>query len=347
MKKEYEMKYINTDCPICNRVHELEIKSRNTQGLIKGEVVEYEEKYLECRDIESDENEFVSASLMDENLLRARDAYRAENGLLTSNEIAEIRQFYGLTQSDFSNLLGWGDVTVTRYESKTIQDETYDNLMRMAYESPVFALESLTRHKEKFTQEKYEKVRRSVIVKVQQYGTLYLKKQEIQSMYASYDSESVFNGQKILDIGKVNDVIGYFAQYTNKLYKVKLMKLLWYADVLHYKRHGKAMMGLVYQHKNHGALPLAYNEIIYLPSVKVQEEIWNEDIGYKIVPVGETDLSKFTKQELDILQLLTKKFRDARARDIVDYMHEEAAYKETQPNQVISYEIAKELNELI
>ena len=44
---------------------------------------------------------------MDENLLRARDAYRTQKGLLTSKEIAEIRDFYGLTQSDFSAMLGW------------------------------------------------------------------------------------------------------------------------------------------------------------------------------------------------------------------------------------------------
>lgn len=63
------------DCPICNKVHELEIKTRETQGFIKGEVVEYEERYLECPDTDSEENQFTSAAMMDENLRRARDAY--------------------------------------------------------------------------------------------------------------------------------------------------------------------------------------------------------------------------------------------------------------------------------
>ncbi len=267
MKKEYGNKVVKIDCPICNKVHELEFKTRETQGFIKGEVVEYEEKYFECLDTDSEENEFASASMMDENLLGARDAYRIKNGLLTSDEIAEIRKFYELTQHEFSSLLGWGEVTVTRYESKTIQDETYDHLMRMTREDPLFALESLVRHKEKFSNEKYERIRSSIISKVQDLGTQFLKKKEIQSIYVGFNSESDCNGYKTLDIDKVNDVVGYFAQNTNRLYKVKLMKLLWYADVLHYKRYGKAMMGLVYQHKTHGALPLGYNEIIYLPSV--------------------------------------------------------------------------------
>ena len=105
-------------------------------------------------------------------------------------------------------------------------------------------------------------------------------------------------------------------------------------------------MDLVYHHKTHGAFPLDYNEIICLPSVKVQEEMCYEDIGYKILPVEEIDLSKFTPEELDILQVLFHKFKDLRAKEIVDYMHEEHAYKETQPNQIISYEVAKELNEI-
>jgi len=71
-------KRISVDCPICNRVHELELNIRETKGLIKGEVVEYEEKFFECPDTESEENEFVSASIMDEKLLRARDAYRTK-----------------------------------------------------------------------------------------------------------------------------------------------------------------------------------------------------------------------------------------------------------------------------
>ena len=75
MKKEDGSKNVKIDCPICNKVHELEIKTRETQGFIKGEVVEYEEKYFECPDTASEENEFTSASMMDENLRRARDAY--------------------------------------------------------------------------------------------------------------------------------------------------------------------------------------------------------------------------------------------------------------------------------
>lgn len=58
-------------------------------------------------------------------------------------------------------LLGWGDVTVTRYESKTIQDETYDNVMRMVYNNPLFALECLDKQIDRFSSEKVTKLRKN------------------------------------------------------------------------------------------------------------------------------------------------------------------------------------------
>lgn len=46
-------------------------------------------------------------------------------GLLTSDEIVAIRESYGLSQVDLAKLLGWGEATISRYESKAIQDEAY------------------------------------------------------------------------------------------------------------------------------------------------------------------------------------------------------------------------------
>jgi putative zinc finger/helix-turn-helix YgiT family protein len=346
MSKEYLIEKIERDCPICERVHTLEKRKRETQGIVKGEVVDYEEIFYLCLVTDEEENEFVPAAIMDKNLLGARDAYRKAKGLLTSKEIAEIRNFYDLTQSEFSNLLGWGDVTVTRYENKTIQDETYDNLMRMARENSLFALQSLEKHKAKFPVEKYKKIRSKLVERVEKSGIQFLKIQEINSIYVKYEEGSDYNGYKVLDLDKLASVIGYFAKYVNNLYKVKLMKLLWYADVLHFKRHGKAMTGLVYKHMTYGALPLAYDEIIHLPTVKVEEEIIYDDISYRIVPNTEVNVSDFTPEELSVLELIATKFKNYRSREIVDYMHEERSYKETEPYNIISFELAKDLNEL-
>ncbi|MGB4589644.1 MAG: type II TA system antitoxin MqsA family protein [Clostridiaceae bacterium] len=346
MNMDYLITIVDMDCPLCNKTHSLEQRKRLTQSIIKDEVVDYEESYFLCPLSDEDENEFVSARLMDENLLIARDSYRIKKGLLTSEEIANIRKYYGLTQSDFSAMLGWGEVTITRYESKTIQDDTYDNIMRMIYDNPMFALDCIDKHKNRFTEEKYARIRKSITNKVEEIGNLYLKKLEISSLYVNFQEENDLNGYKKLDIDKVGNVIGYFSQFVENLYKVKLMKLLWYADTIFYGRHGKSMTGLVYKHMPLGALPIGYNEIVSLPTVKIEEELINDDISYRIKPNEEVNISDFSLEELSVLEMVATTFKNYKSREIIECMHKEKAYTDTVSNEVIPYSLAKQLNEL-
>ena len=334
------------ECPVCGDVHFIEKRVRETQALFKREVVDYEEVYFVCEQSEEEENEFVPAKVMDLNLLKVRDAFRVAKGLLTSREISAIRSYYGLTQSEFAAMLGWGEVTVTRYESKTVQDETYDSIMRMVYENSMLALEYLDKHRERFTAKRFGEIRANIKAKLDDNSRMYLKMQEIKSLYTKFEEASDFNGYKILDIDKLANVMGYFATEVSYLYKVKMMKLLWYADAVCYKRHGHSMTGLVYEHMTYGALPIGFNEILNVPTIEVIEEMIYEDISYKIVPKEKVSEGVFPEQELNVLELVTNKFKDYRSRQIVDYMHEEKAYLDTEDHDFIPFSLAKELNEL-
>ena len=112
------------------------------------------------------------------------------------------------------------------------------------------------------------------------------------------------------------------------------------------RRHGEAITGLVYKHMQFGALPIAYDEIIYLPTVKVIEEVIYESTSYKIVPKEEINLSSFSLEELSVLEKVATTFKDYKSKEIVDYMHEEKAYTDTVPNQVIPFSLSKKLNGL-
>jgi len=346
MDKDRLISMVNMNCPFCGKAHLLEQRKRLSKAVVKDEMIDYEEIYFLCPLSDEDENEFVPAGLMDENLLRARNSYRQTKGLLTSCEIAKIRDYYKLTQSDFSAMFGWGEVTITRYENKTIQDETYDNIMRMAYKNPMFALECIDKHKDRFMPEKYNQIRKNIINKVEEAGNLYLKKQEINSRYVNFTEESDLNGFKLLDIDKIASIIGYFSHFIDNLYKVKLMKLLWYTDVIFFGRYGKSMTGLVYKNMPLGALPVAYDEIITLPTVKVVEELINNDISYKIQPNKEINVSDFSLEELGVLEMVATTFKNFKAKEIVEHMHKEKAYVNTMPNQIILYSLTKQTNEL-
>jgi len=333
------------ECPLCGKTHEVELRRRKTKTIVKKEIVEYEEEYYRCENCNDEENEFVTANLNRKNLLNARNAYRRLKQLLTSDEIIAIREEYGLSQLDLALLLDWGEVTISRYESKAIQDEAYDNILRSIKKDPLLAYEYLEKNKAKFSREKYDLIKKSIDENLDEYGKEYLSRKLLESNYVRYSDPSDMNGYKILSIDVLECVISYFAKRVSNLYKVKLMKMLWYADALCYKRYGYAITGLVYQHYDMGALPIGHRAIMDLNNVKVVSEDGYDYTKYHVLPNETLNLSVISAEELDILDQVIKQFKDVIAQDIVDYMHEEEAYSLTNYGEVIPFSLAKKIRD--
>ena len=345
MSNSYLIERIERDCPICNKVHLIEKRRSEAEMLIKNEIVKYEQTYFFCPDSADYEyDEFVSAELMDINLQNARNAYRKKHGLLTSDDIVEIRSLYSMSQADLAILLGWGEVTITRYETKAVQDETYDQLIRLVKDDPYYALERLKKQKEQFSARKYEDLSIAIKNRIDKMGTVQMTLKTIENLYLEYDSPSDINGYQVLDINKLETVMAFFAQSCKNLYKVKLMKMLWYADALSYQKRGHSITGLVYKHMAYGALPIASAEIINLPQLDVEEIEKDDGVIYRIKAKQSMSLNTLSSDEIDIIYAVAKKFNDMKTKDIVEYMHKEEAYKETEMNHFIPFSLCKNLN---
>lgn len=335
---------IHMPCPLCDMTHEVEERKRITTITLKGEEVTYEEKFYFCTNAAENENEFESGAMTNENLLNARNAYRVKMGLLTSDEIVAIRENYGLSQVDLAKLLGWGEATISRYESKAIQDEAYDTMLRLIKDNPLQALESLKKNSDKFSVKKRLEIRAKIVEKLDSYGKEFLTRQTFEGEYANFEEPSDSNGFAILNIDKIEAMISYLAQKVNNLFKVKLMKMLWYSDVLSFAEIGRSMSGLVYRHEAMGALPVGHYSLMNLENLNVQEEMsYNYDTMLHVYPVANMDYSVLTDEEKVILDKVIIKFKDYKTKDIVDYMHDEKAYIETKPGEIIPFSLAKEI----
>ena len=76
--------------------------------------------------------EYLNGEMMDDSQRRASAVIRAEDGLLTPDEIVELRKKYGLTQAQLERLIGAGEKTVVRWERGTVaQNKTADTLLRV------------------------------------------------------------------------------------------------------------------------------------------------------------------------------------------------------------------------
>ena len=344
MENSTLIRRVHMECPICDKVHEVEERTRQAMITIKGEEVIYEERFYYCAYVKEGEAEFESAKMANENLLNARNAYRRKQGLLTSEEIVAIRESYGLSQVDLARLLGWGEATISRYESKAIQEEAYDVMLRLIRDNPMMALEFFKKNEKKFSEVKGKELRGRIIEKIEESGKEYLTRQAFEGEYAAYDIPSDSNGYTKLDIDKLEAIISYLAKADSKLVKMKLMRMLWYSDALAYKKNGCAMTGLVYRHEEQGALPVGHGSLMNLQGVNVKEEVRSDyDMVLRVYPNEEMDYSVIGDEEKEILDVVVERFKGHKG--ISEFKKEEVVYERTSVGAVIPFSLVRESKE--
>ncbi|MDD3803175.1 MAG: type II toxin-antitoxin system MqsA family antitoxin [bacterium] len=64
-------------------------------------------------------------------LERAFAEYRKRHNILSPAEIKSIREKYKVSQKDFALILGFGEITITRYENGMIPDKPYSERIKM------------------------------------------------------------------------------------------------------------------------------------------------------------------------------------------------------------------------
>ena len=78
MEADTLIRKIHMSCPLCGKTHEVEERKKIATINLKGEDVTYEERFYFCANAADDENEFETGAMTNENLLNARNAYKAK-----------------------------------------------------------------------------------------------------------------------------------------------------------------------------------------------------------------------------------------------------------------------------
>ena len=127
-------------CPSCMEIHDVQLVEVETTNIFKDTEIKYQTQHFFC---DRTEEFFSDEELITANDRAMKDAYRRVKGLLTSDEIIAIRQKYDITQRDLCLLLGWGEKTITRYESHQVQDFAHDFILRKLADDPAWFLNLL------------------------------------------------------------------------------------------------------------------------------------------------------------------------------------------------------------
>lgn len=325
-------------CLSCMEEHNVDIVEVIEQTTFKGVKVEFSATYEYC----SNTDEYLeNEDMIRSNSLAAKNAYRKKVGLLTSNDIKNIRENYGISQKDFSEILDWGGATITRYENYQVQDRAHDDILRKIDSDPKWLIDILKRAKDRLTEKAFNKYYHEANEQYSKCKNQYLI-DSIYAIYADFEDELV-TGYLELRLDKVVEVINYLALKVNSLHKVKLMKMLWYSDALNFKRHGKSITGLVYSALPMGAVPKGHEQIMSLDGVSFDTVLY-DDIAYKFKPTPGFEIRNLSDDEISTIDKIISEFEDLTTFQIVEKMHEEEAYKMTSSNSIISYSFAEQLS---
>lgn len=337
------MKIIKSEkklCLSCMEEHVVQTVTLMDTEEFKGEEVSFEVayEYCDCADEYLETEDMVKT-----NSLAMKDAYRKKMGLLTSREIIAIREKYGISQKDFSEILDWGGATITRYENHQVQDRAHDDVLRKIDFDPKWFLQMLKRAEERISPKAFSKYYLGASVIFGKMKNLYLV-DSIQALYTNYLDNAITGGVE-LNLNKVVEAINYYALKVSSLHKVKLMKMLWFGDSLSYKRNGKAITGLVYRALPMGAVPEGSEQIIDLDGVEFETVYYEPDrLGYKFKPTEGFGIKELSEGDIEILNAVIAAVGHLNSQEIVDKMHEEDAYKYTQSNSIITYNFAERLS---
>ncbi len=328
-------------CLCCMEEHEVRIVRVQERTLFKNVTLNYTAEYFYC---DAAEELYMDEAMMEQNDIRMKDAYRAEAGLLTASEISSIRSKYGISQKDLCILLGWGGKTITRYEGHQVQDKAHDSILKKLDHDPEWFLHLLSDARKTLPLELYQKYYNIAAKLYEENQDQYLRK-SIVAKYVRYQDNKLYNGGVPLCLNKVVDVIRYFSnsdKVTN-LYKVKLMKLMWYADFLAYKCRGTSITGLVYQALPMGAAPIGHDSIIDLQGVVYEEIDMGGGTAYRFGKSENQNYLFLQEEDKKILDIVISKLGKMSKEEIVTFMHREKAYVETAPRDIIQYKYAESL----
>lgn len=148
MKKGY--------CEKCDKIVKYNLVEKKDYAEIKGKEYEYISLIGVCDNC----GEQVSdTDLVDKNLKRIDCVYRKAEGIITQNEILDILKKYKIGKKPLSKLLGWGEVTLTRYINGDVPTKMYSDELYKLLNNKKNMIELLEKNKENITQKAYKQVK--------------------------------------------------------------------------------------------------------------------------------------------------------------------------------------------
>ena len=331
-------------CPYCKKEVEYKIEKRDVKEFRGIEINSYENVAV-CKECHQD---LYVNEIEEKNNQRIYELYREKANIIKPQDIVQLREKYDISQRELTAILGFGKMTINRYERGGVPTKSQSDYIKLLIEND-----------NKFV-EKVKEAYKNGNINEKTYGKIVseelninISKEEVQDNIRKYlkfvlsRKPDIYNGYKDLDIEKIENIISYIASKVKNLTITSLNKYLWYIDMLSFNQRSIAITGLTYQNQKFGPtiVDKKYDEISLLDDKYTREDIETENGNTtKIISNGNYSLDKITDSEKKIIDTIIKMLKNKSVTDISEMSHREDGWKKTKRFERISFEYAMNLN---
>jgi transcriptional regulator with XRE-family HTH domain len=246
-----------------------------------------------------------------------------------------------LLKAELVEILGWGKMTINRYERGTLPSKSHNDLLQLLINDEKLLNKKVDEaFKEKRISERiYEKLRG----KFDSTNEHLIRSIIINKLS---NTEDIFSGFRSFDLDRVENLISYIADKV-ELYKTSLNKYLWYIDFLNFNENVRSITGIRYVKAGYGPVidNKGYELLINLLDDKFYKEEKETDYNCstKIISKKNYEISMFTQKEMDIINRVIEKLKNKKCTAISNLTHKEEGWIKTDLYSPISYDYAEHI----
>lgn len=328
-------------CYECYAEREVRLVPRETEVPVRGETIRVMREVDECavcgHRIPTPDSE---GALLE----AAYESYRRIHAVPSPEDIRAIRARYGLSQRSLARLLNWGAITVHRYERGGLPDAAHSAILR-SLANPEVVLRLLDDPACKLSSEERTQVRASLAKRGAEERENSVA-DRLEDLMAS-EEPSEFTGYRRPSPERLVKMASYLAhRVPGILFRVRLMKLLFYADFYHFAREAVSISGFPYAALPMGPVPDRYQLFLAWAELKGCADTEVVDTSYG---PGEVFISRvsydghFSMSEFRTLDTVVEALGKMTGTQLRELSHREPAWLGTSPKQRIPYSLANRL----
>ena len=290
-----------------------------------------EYSYLHTGIIDEDGEMWTTTEMDEANIFQVYNQYRVRHGIPFPDEISGLREHYGLSAAKMAQILGFGINQYRMYEDGEVPSVSNARTIIAAREKDVF-LSFVEASKSEMSEQEYQRIRKKV--------------EAADGDYKPIVQPSEYTGFRSLSTDKVANVVRLIISTIGSTFVTKMNKLLFYADFIHYKKHGYGITGITYKALPFGPVPEHWGTLYSsLPGINMEEYVYpSGQSGIKLEAIENTD-NILNESELSTIDKVCALFSNMSAGEISQTSHLEKGWIDNKDNRsAISYQDAFALN---